>query len=116
MYTNADTVTNKLNELFLLAESHQLDIIMVTEIKPKYSYETTDSARYKLEGYQMYTNLDADAHRGVAVYVENSLADLATEVNLDTMYNECTWLKLKLRGQDNLLIGCVYRSPSSPMI
>ena len=58
MYTNADTVTNKLNELFLLAESHQLDIIMITEIKPKYSNETTDSARYKLEGYQMYTNLD----------------------------------------------------------
>ena len=32
---------------------------------------------------------------------------------MDTQYTESTWIKIKLRGEESLLIGCVYRSPQS---
>ena len=42
MYTNADALTNKMIELQLLASDNKADIIIVTEIKPKYSLEPTN--------------------------------------------------------------------------
>ena len=36
-----------------------------------------------------------------------------TEVSLNTTYQESIWLNIKLNGKDKLLLGCVYRSPSS---
>ena len=42
LYTNADTLTNKMTELQLLGADNKADIIVVTEIKPKYSLEPTN--------------------------------------------------------------------------
>ncbi|KAK2170409.1 hypothetical protein LSH36_3g26070 [Paralvinella palmiformis] len=85
---------------------------MVTEVKPKHSTEPTSEPMIPLKGYQSYTNLDAGSHRGIAIYVSNSIDHLVTAVSLNT-YKESIWLNIKLKGKDKLLLGCVYRSPSS---
>ena len=59
MYTNADTLTNKMNEMLLLTGQYTFDVIMVTEVKPKHSTEPTSEPMISLKGYQSYTNLDA---------------------------------------------------------
>ncbi|KAK2145209.1 hypothetical protein LSH36_694g00026 [Paralvinella palmiformis] len=66
-----------------------------------------------LKGYQSYTNLEAGSHRGIAIYASNSIDQLVTEVSLNTTYEENIWQNIKLKGKDKLLLGCVYRSPSS---
>ena len=57
LYTDADTLTSKMIELQLLAADNKADIIMVTEIKPKYSLEPTTTHQLNLEGYVTYSNL-----------------------------------------------------------
>ena len=52
LYTNSDILTNKLNELHLLAVEHHLDIIMITEvITPQH---------INIEGFNIYSNFDHD--------------------------------------------------------
>ncbi|KAK2147853.1 hypothetical protein LSH36_534g01000 [Paralvinella palmiformis] len=111
--TLVDTLTNKMNEMLLLTGQYILDVIMVTEVKPKHSTEPTSEPMISLKGYLSYTNLDAGSHRGIAIYVSNSIDHLVTEISLNTTYEETIWLNIKLKGKDKLLLGCVYRSPSS---
>ena len=99
MYTNADTLTNKMNEM-LLTGQYTLDVIVVTEVKPKHSTEPTSEPMISLKGHQSYTNLDAGSHRGIAIYVSNSIDHLVTEVSLNTIYEESIWLNIKLRGNE----------------
>jgi hypothetical protein len=58
LHTNAETLTHKMKELQLLTEEYCLDIIMVTEIKPKYSVDPVCVSSVNMEGYQVYTNLE----------------------------------------------------------
>ena len=37
----------------------------------------------------------------------------AVEVDIDTEFKESVWVKLNLKGNNKLLFGCVYKSPSS---
>jgi hypothetical protein len=47
----------------------------------------------------------------VIIYVRKKLQ--AVEVDIDTEFKESVWVKLNLKGNDKLLFGCVYKSPSS---
>ena len=82
-------------------------------MKPNHSTELTSELMITLNGYQSYINLDAGSHRGIAIYVSNSIDHLVTEVSLSTTYEESIWLHIKLKGNVKLLVGCVYRSTSS---
>ena len=37
----------------------------------------------------------------------------ATSVQIDSNFSEHVWAQIKLKNNDSLLIGCLYRSPSS---
>ena len=71
----------------------------------------------KLDGYDTYTNIELDsAVRGIIIYVSSTLSDRVTDTSPVTEYQESLWLKLRLTGNDSLIIGCIYRSPSSSTI
>ena len=78
LYTNADTITNKMRELELVANDMQADIIMITEILPKFTREDISDQYFHLEGYTLYTNLGKGADRGVAVYMREHRVMCAT--------------------------------------
>ncbi len=49
--------------------------------------------------------------RGTVIYVKSAIhAD--REIELDSDFEESVWIKIKLRNNDTLLVGCVYRSPN----
>ena len=112
-YTNADSLHNKLYELdHLLNNSAPMpDIIIVTEAKPKRSCHMNVS-EYSLPHYRMFTNNFDDDNRGIIIYVNPELrCDI---VAMDCAFSEHLFLKIHLVDMNKcLLIGCVYRSPSS---
>ena len=48
---------------------------------------------------------------GILVYIKQDLK--AVEVNIDQVFKECVLVKVNLRNRDKLLVGCIYKSPSS---
>jgi len=46
------------------------------------------------------------------LYASNTIDHLVTEVSSNTTYEESIWLHIKLKGNAQLLLGCVYRSSS----
>ena len=94
------------------------DIIMITEVIPKAQTVPIAGALLCMPGYALYTSFDpsqpdlgSSGYRGVSIYVRTNLK--ASEVTPCTGTRvEQLWVQLPLEGNDKLLIGCIYRSPS----
>ena len=52
--------------------------------------------------------------RGVAIYIADHLVARVNLINIGAEYKECVWLELKTGVNSNILLGCIYRSSSSP--
>ena len=112
--TNCDGLLNKKDELLLEATETKAIVILVTEVRPK-NYkqdEPLTKENFTLQGYKLYSNIEETEKRGVAIYVAESISPLVTEFIFNNEFEEQTWIELKLRGNDKLLIGCIYRSDS----
>ena len=118
LYTNADQLPNKRDELCMKIAGNEPDLILVTEIIPKAQSVPIGKAVISIPGYTLYTNFDpsqpdlgSSGRRGVGIYVRTCLQ--ASEITVSsTTYIEQLWLYLPLTKDDKLLIGCIYRSPS----
>lgn len=113
IYTNADTLTNKMEELLSLIEIEKPDVIGITETLPKNRINGTLLEQLIIPGYDIYT-IDPENHegRGIAIYVNQNL--ISSEISITDDVVESIWCKIKLKDNDSLMIGCVYRSPSGP--
>ena len=116
MYFNADQLLNKMEDLRLIVDNDAPDIIMITEVIPKAQINPIQEPIMTIKGYQIFTNfkfteecLGVSGRRGVAIYISEKI-DVEL-VRLKTYYHDHLWLKLKLRNNDSLLVGCIYRSP-----
>ncbi len=79
---------------------------MVAEVLSKNSETKTTKASIQIKDYQLFTNIEEDENiRGLALYVSNKLTVEETKFNI--------WCTLKLKDNDKLLLGCIYRSPST---
>jgi hypothetical protein len=56
-------------------------------------------------------NIDREEGRGILLYINNIFG--ASEVDMDTTFEENLFAKIKLNNNDKLLIGIIYRSPSN---
>ena len=118
MYTNADQLVNKREDLCMAIAGCEPDVIMVTEVVPKAQSLPLDNAVLTVSGYSLFTSFDPSTSnlgrsgvRGVCIYVRDHLH--AAQVTFtDTNLIEHVWLQIRLRGADTLLLGCIYRSPS----
>ena len=108
LYTNADSLTNKMDELKALVQENDYDVICITETQPKYKTARQDPYEPQLMGYSGHF---ANKGRGVAIYTKS---DIGTDT-LDIPINFCDhiWLKLYLRNGKRMVMGCIYRSPNS---
>ena len=79
----------------------------------------TKNARYavskaelSLDGYDSFPgNFPEKETRGIIVYVKTDLPTV--EVECGNGFKESVWIKINLRGSDKLLVGYIYKSPSS---
>ena len=98
----------------MLTNETKADIVMITEVSPKYTTEIITKQQFTLEGYDMYTNIGEDGMgRGVAIYIANHLATRANAIEVDVNFKESIWVQLNVCDSTNIMLGCIYRSPSS---
>ena len=94
-------------------------IMLITEVIPKAQLRPIEPARLMIPGYQMYANFDpldpnfgSSGRRGICIYIANAVN--SCEVKFPgSQFSEQLWVKIKMLGGDSLLVGCIYRSPSS---
>ena len=110
-YSNVDCLTQiKKVELEYIIENSSPKIIGLTEIYPKNCVYDLDESAYHIENYDMFLS-PIGKGRGVILYTKKKL--LAKLVTLDTDFNESIWCKIHLDKTDQMLLGCIYRSPNS---
>ena len=119
MYSNVDQLVNKRDELLVTISDDAPDIMLLTECIPKAQKLPICPALLTVPGYSLFTSFSTNAYnlgragsRGICIYVKSSLQ--ATEISLvETDHIEQLWIKVKLTGTDQLVAGCLYRSPSA---
>jgi hypothetical protein len=72
-----------------------------------------DYVDYHIEGYECRTkNLGNETGRGIIIWVSQDLS--ITDTKLSGGFEESLWINIKTNQKENLLFGCIYRSPNSP--
>ena len=108
MYTNADSLMNKLSELKSQVTQSQPMIIGITEMKPKKCRFNIVPCELQLEGYELFSNLEKDG-RGICLYIHRTLKPTECTINDTATFEECVWAEVRLAGKDKILIGCIYK-------
>ena len=114
--TNCDSLLNKKDELLLEAEATGANILLVTEVRPKNYRDPLTETNFTIPGFIIYSNIEETEDRGVAIYISEDLNPLVTRMYINNAFEEQVWVKMKLRGNDSLLIGCIYRSGQSSLM
>lgn len=112
LYTNADSLVNKIAELRLIVKNSKPKIIAVTETKPKNNRFPIQPVELKIPGFDMFhTPLDSQEGRGCILYVDQEFQ--AVDTVLETNCQDQVWCTIRLNNGDEFLVGSVYRSPTN---
>jgi len=113
MYTNANSVIGKMDELRLKVSSNNYDIIAITE---SWAREDVGDAELKVNGYIMYRKDKAADNRvkggGVLLYVKEELRSYPLLHLTNDDFQDTVWCRIEA---DNwpVVVGVCYRSTSS---
>lgn len=113
LFTNADTLTNKSEELKARKDAEYTMIIGINEVLPKNSRYAPTVPVLSIEGYDLFINnlSGKTGIRGTALYIKSDLK--ATEVSMSVVFKKHIFVSVDLAEGNKLLIGCIYRSPNS---
>ena len=111
-YTNADCLSNKVNELKSKLYLSKSDVCMITEVLPKAKLWPPKESDIAIQGYQIFSNIDETSNRGVALYLSNKFRAKHLDYSSRDSSLECLFVDIKVDEKDNLVCGVVYRSPS----
>ena len=109
LYTNIDGLPNKKDELLTKIEELKPIIISLTETIPKRRENLMD-CEYDIPGYTVFVN---NKQRGVALYIKESLNPQSVDDLSESNYDISTWAKFLSPDGLSVLIGCLYKSPST---
>lgn len=112
-YTNAGVLSNKIIELKLRLKqcAKKPQILFICEIKPKNARYPLTPEEISIPGYNLYIRMEREEDRGIAIFVHESIC--AWQVNMTTKFDEALWIRVKSVNKEEVLMGCVYRSPQS---
>jgi hypothetical protein len=109
-YTNATSLGSKMQDLVTrLAQLGYPHLVFIAE-----TWFSKVSA-CQLDGYELHQRDRESRGGGVCIYVRNDVNICSTEVvdqKLRSELIEQTWCGVKI-GEDNILVGCIYRKPDS---
>ena len=114
LYTNADCLTNKIQELNELINSQGIkpNIIAITEVNPKNMSTGITPQEFNIEGYNSYhVNIGLKGRRGIIVYVECNLK--STSVEIEVNFEEMLVMTINCTRKNKLILVICYRSPNS---
>ena len=107
LYTNADSLSNKINEVQTHATFYDADLILITESLSK-NPSSNFSNIYNIEGYNC---IDCNQGRGVCIFYKDHLEILNHE-KINKMYEPSLFINIKTKNKP-FNIGLVYRSPNN---
>ena len=110
IYTNADQLQNKLDELRVQSLTLDADYIFVTEVLPKFNPDNISCASmiYHIDDYNAFHSTDNG--RGVIIYAKDTF-NISPNQYLNSLYHDATWCDWTV-DQKTIILGCIYRSPS----
>ena len=114
LYTNADTLTNKMDELKLLLREESPGVIAVNEVLPKKSMFLVQEQELQIDGVNLVSNLEATSRtsvRGIVLYINNNFTYAVKEFDND--FQEYIFIDVTLFTGSVVSIGLIYRSPNS---
>ena len=111
LYTNVDALLNKKDELEARILRTKPDIVALTEIYPKNIRYEVEISELEIPGFNLF--LPKKHRRGVAIYIKQNLKACESDIHCQD-FEECVWCDLDTAA-GKVLIGCIYRSPSSSM-
>ena len=112
MYFNAMGILNKFDEFKVMVADHKPDIIGISE---SHLTSTIPDSMVCLTGYQLYrSDRTARGNGGVALYIKCSIPSFQKCAPKDPDGEwESLWCSISLTKPGSILVGCVYRIPSS---
>ena len=115
-YTNADNLMNKLDELKVRTYDTNYDIIIITEVYPKFGdSREIQNVELQIKGYNLYCSRVEKNSRGVIIYVKEVIRSDQNPVLTNYEFNESVWVNIYLQNERKILIGGIYRSPNSTL-
>ena len=107
MYTNPDTLSNKLNELETHAELYNADIVLIAE----YLSKNPSSKFENVFNIKNYSCLEDSTGRGVCLFYKNHL-HVTKHDKINELYKPSIFFNVKTNSKP-INIGLVYRSPNN---
>ena len=86
------------------------DIITITETDPKHWVLVIIDSNFSLNGYDCFRTKHENGRR-IIIYHPKNLT--VTKIDLYNEQIESLWILFKPKNKDNLLLGCIYRNPST---
>ena len=115
VYANVDSgLLNKKDELSVILSDKDPDLLLLNEILPKRrrTKKKLSSKDFNIPGYDFIIRSTTEG-RGVILYFKTYLHVQSVDTLNNFDFDESIWLRIKLKGNGSLLVGCIYRSPSS---
>jgi len=112
LYTNADSLPNKLQELKsrIIFGSSKPKIITITEVKHKNKWNYNLS-ELQIDGYNIYTNDLQGNTRGIITYVSNEI--ICKQIHFFNSFTEYVLIELCIDNLHKFTLCTIYRSPNS---
>ena len=108
-YTNADNLMNKLDELKVRTYDTNYDIIIITEVYPKFDdSRDIQNVELQIKGYNLYCSRVEKNSRGVIIYVKEVIRSDQNLVLTNYKFNESVWVNIYLQNERKILIGGIY--------
>lgn len=115
LYANLDSgLANKRDEHSAIINDKDPDILIFNEILPKQNRakKRLSPKSFIIYGYE-YIIRSSTVGKGVILYFKSCLKVQSVDMLNNFNFDESIWIHIKLKGCDNLLVGNIYRSPSS---
>ena len=115
LYTNADQLSTKINELKSRILLEKPKIVIITEVNNKHTRLPPDKVLYNIPEFQMFDKNISIGHRGIIIYIHNSLKDVI-EVSANSNFEEYLLLSIQINKTERFLICGIYRSDSGTQV
>ena len=115
LYANLDSgLANKADELSALFSERNPDIVIFNEVLPKRTRvkRKLTEKDFHIDGYEFVIRSITEG-RGVIIYFKQCFNIQSVDILTTLNFEESIWIRIKLVGCDSLLVGNIYRSPSS---
>ena len=110
-HLNVRSIVNKLDQFRILLSKKPFDVICVNET---FCDGSISDSEINLPDYSIIRR-DRNRHGGgVAMYIRNSLTFIRRN-DLETDDIESIWIEMKCKQRQPVIIGSIYRPPSSPI-